>query len=64
MQPECSLDHDHQVPLRDNQNQVIGLVGIARDITQQRNDARALEEAKKQAEEANWQRVVPGEYVA
>jgi PAS domain S-box-containing protein len=42
-----------KVPLRDNQDQIIGLVGIARDITQQRRDAQALEEAKLQAEEAN-----------
>jgi PAS domain S-box-containing protein len=42
-----------KVPLRNSQNEVIGLVGIARDITQQILDARALEEAKRQAEEAN-----------
>jgi PAS domain S-box-containing protein len=42
-----------KVPLRNSQNEVIGLVGIARDITQQILNARALEEAKRQAEEAN-----------
>ncbi len=42
-----------KVPLRDNQDQIIGLVGIARDITQERKTAQALEEAKIQAEEAN-----------
>jgi len=42
-----------KVPLRDNQDQIIGLVGIARDITQERKNAQALEEAKIQAEEAN-----------
>lgn len=42
-----------KVPLRDSQDQVIGLVGIARDITKQRQDAQALVEARQQAEEAN-----------
>ncbi len=42
-----------KIPLRDSQNEVIGLVGIARDITKQRENAQALEEAKRLAEEAN-----------
>lgn len=42
-----------KVPLHDNQDQIIGLVGIARDITLERKNAQALEEAKLQAEEAN-----------
>jgi len=42
-----------KVPLRNSQDEVIGLVGIARDITQQIKDAQALQEAKLQAEEAN-----------
>jgi PAS domain S-box-containing protein len=42
-----------KVPLRNSQDEVIGLVGIARDITQQKKDAQALEDAKLQAEEAN-----------
>lgn len=42
-----------KVPLRDSQDKVIGVVGIARDITERRRWENELKEAKQQAESAN-----------
>jgi PAS domain S-box-containing protein len=42
-----------KIPLRDSQGEVVGLVGIARDITEQKIFEKALEEAKQKAEIAN-----------
>ena len=58
---EPSLDSDgnprviltSKIPLHDSQGQVIGLVGIARDITGQKKFEKTLEEAKQKAEIAN-----------
>ncbi len=40
-------------PLRSGNGELIGLLGISRDITEQRNTLRLLEESKRVAEEAN-----------
>jgi len=43
----------HKVPLRDNNQQVIGLLGISLDITERKKSEQALKEAKEEAEKAN-----------
>ncbi len=40
-------------PYRDGKGALLGVIGIARDITKQRQDAVALREAKEEAERAN-----------
>lgn len=43
-----------KVPLRDNYGQIIGLLGTAVDITEQKQAMETLELARKKAEEASW----------
>jgi two-component system sensor histidine kinase/response regulator len=42
-----------KLPLRNSQGQVIGLIGISRDITERREDKERLREAKEAAESAS-----------
>lgn len=42
-----------KIPLRDHTGKIIGLVGVGRNITEKVEAAKALEKAKKAAEEAN-----------
>ncbi len=42
----------HKVPLRDSKDRVIGVVGVATDITELKQKERELLEAKKQTEQA------------
>jgi len=42
-----------KLPLRDSQGEVVGIVGISRDITERKQAEKGLREAKKAAESAN-----------